>query len=127
MSEFPNAANSDQTQDWKTPVVDDDADAPFCTPAKAGSPFACSKIKCIYERKLHTGDVFDFQFKPTTAIPDKMIVRRMHSKIRINKSTTNTAFMPGNIDKNAEFVILTGATALRSAAIALSTLAYMAW
>lgn len=52
-----------QSNDWTNPLADDDEAAPFCTaPSDKTSPFACTKIKCITQRKMITGDIKDFMF-----------------------------------------------------------------
>ena len=46
----------DTTNDWVAWGEDDDADDPFCTEHSDTDNFACSAIKCRYERQMETGD-----------------------------------------------------------------------
>ena len=52
-------------EDWENPFEDDDSDNPFCTaPTESDSDYACTKIICIQQRLVDTGDVADFIVNP---------------------------------------------------------------
>ena len=103
----PDKAVTDTTNNWTVPILDNNPDAPFCTPYSpselAASPylyqFACKQIKCIYQRPLVTKpiDPLDFQFYDVSAVgakTDELILPAQRSSIAINydKTTANVVF-----------------------------------
>lgn len=61
---FEQGADDSTGANWTNPLLDDDTDNPYCT-TNSNTAYACSKIKCITQRLLVTGDTYDFDFKPT--------------------------------------------------------------
>lgn len=57
---------SSANNNWSSPYTDTDPDNPWCTPANTSedySPYQCSRIKCVMERYLDTGDtLYDWAF-----------------------------------------------------------------
>ena len=101
-------ASSDGTNlDWKIPLADDAESDPYCEPySTEASDFACKKIKCITQRRLQTGDAFDFQFSPTATVPDKMIIKPGRAMLGMNKSGCTATTCQSMININSA----TGAT-----------------
>ncbi len=89
----PSKVQTDVTNNWTTPIKDDNPDDLMCvpyTPAEiAKDPylgqFACKQISCTYQRPLITKDAQDFNFYAvsTSAKKDKMILPQQRSNIAI--------------------------------------------
>lgn len=71
---------TESTSDWVTPYTDDDPDDFWCTKKNttAGAvldPFECSKLICVIERDLDTGNTTeDFAFDYGTDSKDAMVI-----------------------------------------------------
>lgn len=89
--------NPESTSDWVTPYSDDDPDDFWCTKKNTVlnadlSPFECSKIKCVMERDMDTGDEDnDLRFTPTPNNPDYLVIKPGRAKLYINKTLANFA------------------------------------
>lgn len=59
-------SESSSNNQWTSPFEDTDEDDPWCVQANTAttwSPYQCSKIKCVMERLLDTGDtIYDWSF-----------------------------------------------------------------
>lgn len=127
---------TDSTQDWVTPFVDEDPKNPWCTHANttAGAtlnPYECTALKCVIERKLDTGDTDnDLVFTVNGTTSDKMVIQPGRAKLYFNKSTAQFAYAARN-DFSAsalEITILNGAsTFIAASAAALSGFALLAF
>ena len=86
---------------WTIPLADDDTDNPYCTaPTDSTSQYACSKLKCITQRELVTGDDFDFDFLPTDASTnDEMYIFPGRALLGINEldCSTKCTYLPNNL------------------------------
>ena len=89
---------SDSKQDWKIPVLDNNAATPFCTKptAKANRDFSCEKIQCVHDRSIDTGDFYDFKFSQAkdalqTPYPDSMNIAINDAVLSINMADRLTA------------------------------------
>jgi hypothetical protein len=87
-------STAESTSDWATPFPDEDPNDPWCTKAntKIGeqlSPYECSKLRCIIERKLNTGDaVKDLKFTVKPGKPDSIVIQPGRARLFINKSNS---------------------------------------
>ena len=129
-------ANSDGANlNWKNPLADDAASDPFCT-AYSTDPaavFTCKKIKCITQRRLNTGDKFDFSFSPTSeTVFDKMVIRPGRALLGLNTAgctatTCQSTFDPSksaNIEINVYQMASTLQASLIGAAVGAALLAF---
>ena len=119
---FSDTADATTAADWTNPLADDDKDAPFCT-KHTDTNFACSKIKCLQQRKMDTGDkTTDFKLTP----PDEIYIRPGRAMLGINTlNCSSCAYMPA-LNGGTKFTITVRANAytlLTSAAAALASLA----
>lgn len=88
-------SESSSNNQWTSPFEDDDADAPWCTAANIEngtySPFQCTKIKCVMERLLDTGDTtYDWAFSESAdsdSIVDYMYILNGRAQMWISSST----------------------------------------
>ena len=73
-------SSAESSSDWVTPYADEDPDDPWCTKANTNigdslSPYECSELKCIIERKLNTGDaVNDLKFTVDKDTTDAIVI-----------------------------------------------------
>ena len=120
---FSDTADATTAANWTNPLADDDEKAPFCTAHSDTTNFACSKIKCLQQRLMDTGDTAtDFQLSP----PDEIHIRPGRAMLGINTlNCSSCAYMPV-LNSGNDIVITVRANAytlLASAALALTSLA----
>ena len=131
-NDTPNIESADDT-DWEIAYSDDDPDLPWCTRAgEAGtwSPFQCTAIKCILQRKFATeedkvadvDEFYDFEFFPTTVETetDTMNIRSQRAKIFFNKDTFTVPFLNSQGADGYTIAIYKGANSLHKFAAALA-------
>ena len=124
--------------DWVLPYEDaDDEDELWCTQAgseTSWSPFQCSKIKCLMQRKMITEDdkdfangdtQEDFPFTPSASNGQAtMTIRQGRAQLFFNKDTYTTGYeLMLNADEVA-ITIYSGATSLTAGALALMAALY---
>lgn len=96
---FEKGSDDSTGANWTNPLLDDDEDAPYCTaPTDASSPYACTKIKCITQRLMVTGDDFDFEFLPDSS-NDEMYIFPGRALLGINEldCSTKCTYLPNNL------------------------------
>lgn len=92
-------SESSSNNQWTSPFEDDDSDAPWCTPANTEggsySPYQCTKIKCVMERLLDTGDTtYDWAFSESddgTGLIDNMMILNGRAQVWITSATYDVA------------------------------------
>ena len=87
-------SESSSNNQWTKPYEDDDEDDHWCVMANTPttwSPFQCSFIKCVMERKLDTGDKsYDWAFQtvqdPSKDYLDNMIILNGRAQLWIRSA-----------------------------------------
>lgn len=116
---FPQLLTSESQQDWTALIQDTDPDDRFCTEeTDALTPYVCSAIKCIHERPLDTGDVYDFQFSETA--DSTMTISEQRSFFSIDYTLDQPYKAPAVLDADLVLTIKKSATSLAASTAALT-------
>ena len=95
---FEQGSDDSTGANWTNPLADDDEDNPYCT-AHTDTTYACSKVQCITQRLLVTGDAYDFDFLPDGTANDVMSIGPGRGRLGINEldCSTKCTYLPNNL------------------------------